>query len=161
VIVRAATAADLPFLRKMNYEAATWRPETRPPQEVVLADPDVARYLSGWGRPGDAGVIGEEKGTPVGAAWLRLFPADDPAYGFVTTDVPELSIAVASEARGRGIGTQLLDALVEMARADGQRALSLSVEPDNPALRLYERAGFSRVPNEGGAWTMLLELRQA
>lgn len=161
MIVRAATAADLPFLRDMNYEAATWRPGTRPAPETVLADPDVARYLSGWGRPGDAGVIGEDEGSPVGAAWLRLFPADDPAYGFVAADVPELSLAVVAEARGRGIGTRLLDALVETARAAGHRAVSLSVEPDNPALRLYERAGFSRVPNDGGAWTMLLELRRS
>jgi ribosomal protein S18 acetylase RimI-like enzyme len=160
VIVRAATAADLPFMQAMSYEAATWRPELRPPLDDVLADPHVARYLSGWGRPGDAGVIGEEDGR-VGAAWFRLFPADDPGYGFVAADVPELSIGVEPAARGRGVGTRLLDGLVEVARADGHRAISLSVEPDNPARRLYERAGFVRVADDGGAWTMLLELRRA
>jgi ribosomal-protein-alanine N-acetyltransferase len=80
-------------------------------------------------------------------------------YGFVAADVPELSIAVAPEARGRGFGTQLLGALVAAARDAGHRAISLSVEPENPALRLYERPGFRRVGNEGGAWTMALELR--
>ena len=104
MIVRAATAADLPFLRAMAYEAATWRPEAQPPPETILGDPAVARYVSGWGRFGDAGVIGEEDG-PVGAAWYRLFPTD------------------------------------------------------NPALQLYERTGFVRVADDGGAWTMLLELR--
>ncbi len=159
MIVRAATAADLPFLQAMLYEAATWRPEAQPPPvEAVLADPHAARYLSGWGRDGDAGVVGAED-RPVGAAWFRLFPADEPGYGFVASDVPELSIGVVAESRGRGIGTQLLDALVEVARADGQRAISLSVEPDNPARRIYERAGFVRVVDDGGAWTMLLELR--
>jgi ribosomal protein S18 acetylase RimI-like enzyme len=158
VIVRAATAADLPFLRTMLYEAATWRPESQPPVEAVLTDPHAARYVSGWGRPGDAGVIAEDD-RPLGAAWFRLFSAEEPGYGFVAADVPELSIGVAPAARGRGIGTQLLEALVEVARADGQRAISLSVEPDNPARRLYERTGFVRVANDGGAWTMLLELR--
>ena len=114
--------------------------------------------MSGWGRPGDAGVIGEDD-RPVGAAWLRLFPSDDPGYGFVAADVPELSIAVASESRGRGVGGRLLDALVDVARDEGHRAVSLSVEPDNPARRLYQRAGFVRVADDGGAWTMLLELR--
>ena len=42
MIVRAATAADLSFLREMSYEAATWRPETRRSAEVVFAAPRVA-----------------------------------------------------------------------------------------------------------------------
>jgi ribosomal protein S18 acetylase RimI-like enzyme len=142
----------------MVYEAATWRPEAQPPLETVLADPRVARYPSGWGRPGDAAVIGEED-RAVGAAWFRLFPADDPGYGFVAPDVPELSIGVAPECRGRGIGARVLEALVDVAREVGYRAISLSVETDNPARRLYERAGFVRVADDGGAWTMLLEFR--
>jgi ribosomal protein S18 acetylase RimI-like enzyme len=158
VIVRAATAADLPFLQAMLYEAATWRPEAQPPLETVLASSHVTRYVSGWGRPGDAGVIAEEE-QPVGAAWYRLFPADEAGYGFVGADVPELSIGVAPRSRGAGIGTRLLEALVEAARTDGHPAVSLSVEPDNPARRLYERVGFVRVADDGGAWTMLLELR--
>ena len=55
MIVRAATSADLPFLRAMIYEAATWRTEVRPPVETVLADPHVARYVSGWDGPATPG----------------------------------------------------------------------------------------------------------
>jgi ribosomal protein S18 acetylase RimI-like enzyme len=161
VILRPATAADLDFLSAMSYEAATWRPGPRPPAESVLADPAVARYLHGWGREGDSAWIAEQDGRALGAAWYRLFTADEPGYGFVATDVPELSIAVESAARGRGIGSLLLETLIADARAAGFPALSLSVERDNPALRLYERAGFTRVPSEDGAWTMLLELRPA
>jgi ribosomal protein S18 acetylase RimI-like enzyme len=161
VFVRPATAVDLDFLRDMSYEAATWRPGPRPPAESVLADPAVARYLQGWGREGDSARIAEEEGSALGAGWYRLFPEDAPGYGFVATDVPELSIAVRTEARGRGVGTLLLEALIADARTNGFRALSLSVEPDNPAVRLYERAGFGRVPNDGGAWTMSLELTPA
>ena len=43
---------------------------------------------------------------------------------------------MASQARGRGIGTVLMQRLLERAVADGIGALSLSVEPDNAALRL-------------------------
>jgi GNAT superfamily N-acetyltransferase len=158
VIVRAATAADLPFLQEMLYEAATWRPEAQPPPETVHANPHVSRYLTGWGRAGDAGVIAEAD-TPHGAAWFRLFPADEPGYGFVAPDVPEVTIGVASASRGRGIGTRLLEELVGVANAGGYRALSLSVEPDNTARLLYERLGFVRVADDGGAWTMTRELR--
>jgi ribosomal protein S18 acetylase RimI-like enzyme len=52
-----------------------------------------------------------------------------------------LDIAVLPEWRGRGIGTALIVELVEEASQDGL-LLSLHVELDNPARRLYERLGF-------------------
>jgi GNAT superfamily N-acetyltransferase len=159
ILMRPATAADLPFLRAMTYEAASWRPGPRPPAEAVLADPNVAHYVEGWGRRGDLGLIAEDEEAPRGATWLRLFDESDPGFGFVAADVPELAIAVVAESRGRGVGTALLEAVPALARAAGHRAVSLSVESDNPALRLYERVGFRRVGEAGGAWTMLLELR--
>jgi ribosomal protein S18 acetylase RimI-like enzyme len=139
----------------MLYEAAFWRPNTvRPPLEEALADPALARYVAGWGRAGDAGVIAlDAEGGPVGAAWYRLFPPNEPGFGFMDEHTPELSIAVIGNARARGVGTGLLGALVDRARADGFDALSLSVEPDNPARRLYERHGFVHVGGEA-AWTM-------
>ncbi len=157
--IRPASPADLPFLEAMLVEAACWRPGTASaPARHVLAEPAVARYLEGWGRSGDTGLVAEAGGSAVGAAWFRVFEADDAGYGFVAADVPELTIAVTAGARGQGVGTFLLDALVAEARAGGFRALSLSVEEDNPALRLYEHAGFVRAGRVGGAWTMLLEL---
>jgi hypothetical protein len=40
----------------------------------------------------------------------------------------------------------------------GYRAVSLSVERDNPSRRIYERAGFERVAERGGSWTMVARL---
>lgn len=46
------------------------------------------------------------------------------------------------EQRGRGAGTAVLALLDDELRPEGVRALHLGVRPDNPAMRLYERAGF-------------------
>jgi GNAT superfamily N-acetyltransferase len=136
----------------MSYEAFSWRPGERAiPFDEALARPDVARYTDGWGRAGDLGMIAD---PGLGAAWSRLFTEDDHGYGFVAPDVPELSIGVARDARGRGVGTRLLTELVARAGAAGHPAISLSVEVDNPAVRLYERLGFTRVGSVGNAWTM-------
>jgi ribosomal protein S18 acetylase RimI-like enzyme len=157
--MRAIRSDDVAFLELMLYEAAFWRPGRRPTLAEALAVPEFARYVHGWGRPGDGGVVAVEAGWRVGAAWYRLFAEDDHGYGFVGETVPELSLAVVAERRGQGIGRALLDAALVHASADGFRAISLSVEPDNPARRLYERAGFVRVGVVGGAWTMRTDLR--
>jgi GNAT superfamily N-acetyltransferase len=143
----------------MLVEGFAWRPgSSRPSVSDLLANPHAAVYVEDWGRPGDAGVIAEEDGEPVGACWYRLFTDARHGYGFVEPDVPELSLAVRDHARGRGVGTELIDAIGDLARVEGHRALSLSVEEENPALRLYERAGFDRVVLDGNAWTMQLRL---
>ena len=116
------------------------------------------RYVIGWGRDGDAGVVALDDGFPAGAAWYRLFTADEPGYGFVDESTPELAIAVVPSRRGRGIGELLLASLLDRARADGIRQLSLSVERGNPALRLYEKHGFRVVREVGQTYTMLATL---
>jgi len=158
VRVRPAGPADEDFLVEMLVAAAFWRLDG-PLGDVqsVLARPDLAHYVSGWSRPGDLGVVAED-GPPVGAAWLRLLPEHDRGYGFIDAKTPELSIGVGPTHRGRGIGSLLLEALVGSARAHRHEALSLSVEPDNPARRLYERSGFQVVGAVDGSLTMLLFL---
>jgi ribosomal protein S18 acetylase RimI-like enzyme len=48
--------------------------------------------------------------------------------------------------RGSGIATAAIELVAAAARALGAGALHLQVRPDNPARRLYERAGFAVVP---------------
>jgi ribosomal protein S18 acetylase RimI-like enzyme len=145
IIIRQAGPQDLPFMWDMLYEAAAASPAIRAMgKEAALALPPVRRYLEGWGARGDAGVVAVDRhGNRLGAAWYRLFPQEMPGYGFVSADVPELSIGVVAEARGRGVGGALLEALKELARNQGFKALSLSVDRLNPAVRLYRRHGFT------------------
>ena len=149
-VIRRGGAQDLRFLRDMLHHAYYWR--ERVPGSLV------SRYVRGWGRPGDTAVVALDGGFPVGAAWYRVFSADEPGYGFVDEQTPELAIAVVPSQRGKGVGEQLLLALLERAREAGHTSLSLSVEPGNPARKLYERHGF-RVVDEGPeAWTMVASL---
>jgi ribosomal protein S18 acetylase RimI-like enzyme len=144
LVIREARPADESFLWDMAWEAVAVSPEMRAlGREVAFSIPHVRRYLTGWGRPGDRAVVATgDYGRLLGAAWYRLFPASAPGYGFVAPDIPELSIGVAAAARGKGVGSALLDALLSVARAEDRRAVSLSVDRENPALRLYERNGF-------------------
>jgi GNAT superfamily N-acetyltransferase len=152
-VLRRGGPQDVRFLRDMLQHAYYWR--ARVPGSLV------SRYVRGWGRPGDTAVIALEGGFPVGAAWYRVFSDDEPGYGFVDERTPELAIAVVPSKRGHGIGDELLKALREQARAAGYERISLSVEPGNPARKLYERHGFDVVEEGADAWTMVAELASA
>ncbi len=146
MVIRRGGRQDVRFLRDMLHHAYYWR--ERNPGES--AGP-VARYVKGWGRPGDTALIALDDGFPVGAAWYRLFRRDQPGYGFVDEETPELAIAVVPNRRGRGIGEALLGALCDRARADGYGALSLAVEHGNGVLvSFYEQHGFELVAEDGG-----------
>jgi ribosomal protein S18 acetylase RimI-like enzyme len=161
-VFRLSAHADPAFLVEMLYEAVNWLDdgaEERPAMDAVLAVPENARYVDGWGRPGDVALFAlDPRDEPIGAAWYRSFSAAAPGYGFVAADVPELSIAVYPEFRGQHVGTLLLGALVARAEREGVRALSLSVNRNNPAKRLYVRLGFEVVAETPDALTMLENL---
>jgi GNAT superfamily N-acetyltransferase len=142
--IRRAAAGDGEFLADMLVEAVNWSPEwKRRSRRRVLADPRTARYIAGWPRETDLGVIAEAGAEPAGAAWLRFFPADAPAYGFVCAEVPELTIGVAAPWRGRGVGRALLRAVAAAAAAAGTGRISLSVERKNFARGLYLSEGYA------------------
>ena len=151
-MIRRASHGDVAFMRSMLAHAYHWH--------VAGLETDIpqSRYVETWGRPGDVGLIAAEGPNRVGAAWLRRFPADEPGYGFVDAETPELTIAVVPSRRKHGVGQQLLDALIEKARAAGHTAVSLSVEQGSPAVAFYERNGFERAGESDGALTMLRRL---
>ncbi len=59
-----------------------------------------------------------------------------------------MDIALLPERRGQGVGGALVRALLERAAAS-RRAVTLHVEPNNPANRLYQRLGFAFVEDRG------------
>jgi ribosomal protein S18 acetylase RimI-like enzyme len=153
--IRPATIADVSFMWEMQFESAfttdearaSWRSDPQHPPELM-------KYLDGWGRDGDAGVIADDAdGRSIGAAWYRLFGAHDRGDGIMAEqNVPELAIAVEPEHRGRRVGAALLEALARRAREGGYAHLLLSVDPANArARRLYERIGFVTVETDDPA----------
>lgn len=159
ITIRPATAADQAFLTDMLVEAAN-APHYRETREQLLANPQKTHYVTDWPRPTDLGVVAtNEAGQPLGAAWLRYFPAEDPAYGFVNESIPELAIGVIATERGKGLGRQLLRAIATKARESGATHISLSVDRENPALHLYKSEGYHHITSGETSDTMLLTLQ--
>jgi ribosomal protein S18 acetylase RimI-like enzyme len=155
--LRTARRTDVPFLWKMLY-ASIFRPAGAAPLDPsILQHPRIACYLTGWGRRGDAGIVATVGRNRVGAAWFRLYTAEEPGYGFVDESTPELVVAVIEGYRGIGIGTKLLERLITLGRSM-YPALSLSVDPLNAAIHLYGRLGFKPAGRER---TMILRFSES
>ncbi len=112
-------------------------------------------------------LAGAEAGGREGlvAGWAALSAVSGRS---VYKGVAEVSVYVAPEAAGRGLGRQLLAALVAESEANGLWTLQASIFPENEAsLRLHAGLGFrevgrrERIGQQHGIWrsTVLLERR--
>jgi ribosomal protein S18 acetylase RimI-like enzyme len=135
--IRSADIADADVVGQLlhNFNSEFDEPTPGP---RALAD-RVRQLLDG----GDTKVVLGGSG-PDGLAVLRLRPA-------IWTDALECYLAelyVAPERRGQGIGRALMEAAMEVARAEGATYMDLGTSEDDVAARaLYESLGFS---NRGG-----------
>ena len=108
-------------------------------------------------------LVARDEGRVVG--WAALAPVSPRC---VYAGVAEVSVYVAADARGRGIGTALLAALVKSSEAGGVWTLEAGILPENEAsVRMHERCGFrvvgrrERLGRMRGEWrdVLLLERR--
>lgn len=144
--VRPLGLNDVQFLWQMLYHAAHMEEDGATSALAAMSNPALAKYVDGWGRPGDIGFIAVAATTaqPLGAAWVRLFVGENKAYSQVDDRTPELAIAVLPTYVGCGIGTTLMHHLLNAARLQFP-AIALNVRANNPALNLYRRLGFQVV----------------
>lgn len=112
----------------------------------VSVRPEFSHYTILGPRRGDFGWVAETGKDAVGVAWAQYLPPDHPGYGFLAEDTPEVSLWVRDDRRGRGLGRSLLRRIQDDARARGVPRMSLSVEADNRAKKLYLAEGLVDVP---------------
>ncbi|WP_295626834.1 GNAT family N-acetyltransferase [uncultured Corynebacterium sp.] len=156
-VFRLATWADRPLIRRFHELADAWDDE--PAERTESFEKDEARYVDQWSAETDGGIIVEVGGDTVGGAWLRHFTEDNPGWGYVADEYPEVAIALEPGYTGRGLGGELMRQILEFARERGATGVCLSVEVGNArAIRSYEKVGFGLVgdgDDGAGGYTML------
>ncbi|MGZ5182158.1 MAG: GNAT family N-acetyltransferase [Ramlibacter sp.] len=140
---RPLTPADQPQLWHWLH-VALWDPPPAGLRPIeVLQAPAVRIYAEDWGRPTDVGVVAQVDGADAGACWMRLLPV---GVGMASVDArtPQLGIALLPQYQHQGHGRALMQAALRAARQAGYASVSLTVHPQNPAIRLYEACGFRK-----------------
>ncbi|PBC06895.1 GNAT family N-acetyltransferase [Mesorhizobium sp. WSM3859] len=138
IAIRAATAADLDRTTEIYADAVvhgTASYELEPPSRAEMDD----RFdnLTAGGFPY---LVAEKDGVVLGYAYAGPF-RPRPAYRFVIED----SVYVAPEAKGQGVGSLLMRALIETARRAGFRQIIAVIgdgHADSASVRLHEKLGF-------------------
>lgn len=141
--LREETQADAPFLCALY--AATRHEELAHvpwPDETKLAF--LADQFQKQGEHYRKNYVGAELlvvqagGERIGR--IYLYPSE--------REIRLMDIALIDAQRGQGLGGGLIRAVMDIAQEDS-RELTLHVEPNNPALRLYDRLGFRLIEERG------------
>ncbi len=83
-------------------------------------------------------IVAEEDDSILG--WAALTPVSGRC---VYVGVAEVSVYVSDKARGKGIGKQLLQKLIEESEANGIWTLQAGIFPENtPSIKIHEACGF-------------------
>ena len=105
-----------------------------------------------WNRRqiGDALTMPSTHALVVDAKGQLVEKSDRSAAGFVLTrnapgEEELLLIAVAPTHRGKGLGQLMLDLLFRAAKERGAARIYLEMRRGNPAIHLYEKAGFEPI----------------
>ena len=141
MIIREIKPADYPVLEDFLYHAYDNTPsgENALNSRDEIFEPDIYEQIKDFGVESDCGVVAEQDGLIVGAAWTRMLPNDEfPAYN----DITDLTISVLPKYRGKNIGTKIMKKLFELLIERGYEKTLLHVNAKNPAFRLYKRLGY-------------------
>ena len=159
--IRDAAAADLPIISEIYRESVLTgisSYELEPPSDEEMA----LRFTTITGQNYPYIIAEDEKGKVLGYAYASAFRTR-PAYRYLA----ENSVYVAPDARGMGVGSTLLDALMSATADLGIRQMIAVIGGASAAsIALHEKAGFKhvgRLPATGfkfGKWldTVLMQI---
>lgn len=147
IVVRDARPNELPHIRRLTLEAYAQYESTMERRAWTGLRWAVRRALSA-AVPGVERIVAVADGRLAGS--VMLFPPNVDAYrgAAAPPPVPELRVlAVAPWARGTGVGEALVGECARRAARSGARELGLHTSRSlRPAIALYRRMGFERVP---------------
>ena len=148
------------FLRDMLY-MALYVPKNKPSFPFSIIDnPELRKYFENFGsRRRDKAIIAIREKEFIGIVWGRLYSSSRPGYGFISEDIPEITLAVKPQYRNQGIGSALLSEICDYYKGKSTTAISLSVDKRSPAKALYKRAGFEYFSEKGNSVTMVKHLQ--
>ena len=157
VIIREMQSAEYPLLEEFLYQAIFQRDMDNLIPRSEIYKPEVKVYIENFGELSEDYCLCAEAGEKiVGAVWVRNIEG----FGSIDDQTPEFSISLLPAYRGQGIGTQLMQAMLKYLTQAGYTKISLAVQKDNYALRMYLNVGFRIVDENQEEFIMVCYLKE-
>lgn len=154
--IRKLKETEYPLLADFLYEAIFIPQGVEPPPKSIIENDELQVYIRDFGKkPYDRCLAAEADGKIVGAVWVRIM--ND--YGHVDGDTPSFAISLYKDYRGHGIGTALMEKMLELLRESGYEKASLAVQKENYAVKMYKNVGFEIVGENTEEYIMVCRLR--
>ncbi|MDR2409503.1 MAG: GNAT family N-acetyltransferase [Bacteroidales bacterium] len=158
-LIRPLEKGEYHILERMLYKAIYQPDEDNLIPKEIVKLPEISVYIDNFGeKADDYCLVAEMDGKIVGAVWTRILADDIKGFGFIDSETPEFAISLFKEHRSKGIGTKLMQAMIEHLRDRGYKQTSLNVKKENYAVRLYKNMGFKIIDENNEDYLMLLEL---
>ena len=155
-VIRNLRHDEIGLLKDSLYEAIYVPEGVKPPEREILERPELKIYIEEFGtRRGDNCLVADFGGKAAGAVWARIM--DD--YGHVDDETPSIAISLYREYRGQGIGSRMMQEMLEQLKVQGYERVSLSVQKANYAVRMYKKLGFAIVDENEEEYIMVCELQ--
>lgn len=160
VLIREIRKNEIGELEDLLYEAIFQLDEANPIPRTILQVPEVYAYIKDFGtQKDDYCFVADFKEKIIGAVWVRIIAGEVKGYGNIDNKTPEFSISLLKKYRNKGIGTALMNRMIEHLTEKGYSQASLSVQKANYAVKLYKKNGFEIISDENGDYLMTLKLR--
>lgn len=153
--IRELRQNESKVLNTFLYEAI-FIPEGVPvPPKEIINQPELQVYVKDFGKnKGDLCLVAEANNEIVGAVWVRIM--ND--YGHIDKETPSLAISLLKKYRNYGIGTDLMEQMLNKMKIQGYKQVSLSVQKMNYAVHMYLKVGFEIVGENDKEYIMICKL---
>ena len=154
-IIREMKPSEYLLLEDFLYQAIYQPDRTHLAPRSIIEKPELQEYIKDFGKQKDDYCFcAEADGKVMGAVWVRNIDG----YGRVDNDTVEFAISVYDAYQKNGIGTALLNKMIDHLKKLNYTKASLAVQKENYAVRMYQKAGFEIVDENDQEYIMIHKL---
>lgn len=143
------------LLNDFLYQAIFQPDKTNMAPKSIINKPELQVYIKDFGKQKDDYCFcAEVENRVVGAVWVRNING----YGCIDNNTVEFAIAVFDDYQKMGIGTSLMNMMIDHLKKLNYSKSSLAVQKENYAVKMYLSVGFEIIDETEQEYIMINRL---
>ncbi len=157
--IRPIRHNEISLLKEFLYLAIFQPDKSTSIPRSEIEKPEISNYIDNFGtKKDDHCLVAELNGEVIAAVWVRLLDGKIKGFGYIDSKTPEFAISVVEKYRSQGIGKRIMHEMIQLLKKKGYEQLSLAVQKENYAVKLYSKLGFRSIRETEEEYIMRLNL---